>query len=211
MTADTMSVPTARLADPDTHRSGTRPTRVVRASRPSRAAHPSRAALPFHADRETAPTWMRVVGTTLLLGGAGLSAAVLGWPGDAPEIALLVPALLAVALGSLLLLARAGFTVTERHVTLHFRPLPPRRIPRRRITDVRLVEADAATYGGVGLRIRRGERALILTPGLGIELTDDRGRVTFVRTRRPEDAFRALAGLPGGPGGADYSERERLG
>jgi len=208
MTADTMSVPTARLTTPDTHRSGTRPTRVIRASRPSRAAHPSRAALPFHADRETAPTWMRVVGTALLLGGAGLSAAVLGWPGDAPEVALLVPALLAVALGSLLLLARAGFTVTERHVTLHFRPLPPRRIPRRRITDVRLVEADAATYGGVGLRIRRGERALILTPGLGIELTDDRGRVTFVRTRRPEDAFRALAGLPGG---ADRVERERLG
>ncbi|MBT1682045.1 hypothetical protein [Curtobacterium flaccumfaciens] len=208
MTADTMSVPTARLATPDTRRSGTRPTRVIRASRPSRAAHPSSAALPFHADRETAPTWMRVVGTALLLGGAGLSAAVLGWPGDAPEVALLVPALLAVALGSLLLLARAGFTVTERHVTLHFRPLPPRRIPRRRITDVRLVEADAATYGGVGLRIRRGERALILTPGLGIELTDDRGRVTFVRTRRPEDAFRALAGLPGG---ADRVERERLG
>lgn len=208
MTADTMSVPTARLTTPDTHRSGTRPTRVIRASRPSRAAHPSRAALPFHADRETAPTWMRVVGTALLLGGAGLSAAVLGWPGDAPEVALLVPALLAVALGSLLLLARAGFTVTEGHVTLHFRPLPPRRIPRRRITDVRLVEADAATYGGVGLRIRRGERALILTPGLGIELTDDRGRVTFVRTRRPEDAFRALAGLPGG---ADRVERERLG
>lgn len=208
MTADTMSVPTARLATPDTRRSGTRPTRVIRASRPSRAAHPSSAALPFHADRETAPTWMRVVGTALLLGGAGLSAAVLGWPGDAPEVALLVPALLAVALGSLLLLARAGFTVTERHVTLHFRPLPPRRIPRRRITDVRLVEADAATYGGVGLRIRRGERALILTPGLGIELTDDRGRVTFVRTRRPEDAFRALAGLPGG---ADHVERERLG
>lgn len=208
MTADTMSVPTARLTTPDTRRSGTRPTRVIRASRPSRAAHPSRASLPFHADRETAPTWMRVVGTALLLGGAGLSAAVLGWPGDAPEVALLVPALLAVALGSLLLLARAGFTVTERHVTLHFRPLPPRRIPRRRITDVRLVEADAATYGGVGLRIRRGVRALILTPGLGIELTDDRGRVTFVRTRRPEDAFRALAGLPGG---ADRVERERLG
>ena len=214
MTADTMSVPTARSTTPDTRRAGTRPTRVIRASRPSRAAHPSRAALPvrtslpFHADRETAPTWMRVVGTALLLGGAGLSAAVLGWPGDAPEVALLVPALLAVALGSLLLLARAGFTVTERHVTLHFRPLPPRRIPRRRITDVRLVEADAATYGGVGLRIRRGERALILTPGLGIELTDDRGRVTFVRTRRPEDAFRALAGLPGG---ADRVERERLG
>lgn len=217
MTADTMSVPTARLATPDTRRSGTRSTRVIRASRPSRAAHPSRAALPvrtslpFHADREAAPTWMRVVGTALFVAGAGLSAAVLGWPGDAPEVALLVPGLLAVAVGLLLLLARAGFTVTERHVTLHFRPLPPRRIPRRRITDVRLVEADAATYGGVGLRIRRGERALILTPGLGIELTDDRGRVTFVRTRRPEDAFRALAGLPGGPGGADHVERERLG
>jgi hypothetical protein len=211
MTADTMSVPTARSTTPDTRRAGTRPTRVIRASRPSRASGPSRALPPFHADRETAPTWMRVVGTTLFLGGAGLSAAVLGWPGDAPEVALLVPALLAVALGSLLLLARAGFTVTERHVTLHFRPLPPRRIPRRRITDVRLVEADAATYGGVGLRIRRGVRALILTPGLGIELTDDRGRVTFVRTRRPEDAFRALAGLPNGPGGADHVERERLG
>ncbi|MBT1583006.1 MULTISPECIES: hypothetical protein [Curtobacterium] len=214
MTADTMSVPTARSTTPDTRRAGTRPTRVIRASRPTRASRPSRASrasLPFHADRETAPTWMRVVGTALLVGGAGLSAAVLGWPGDAPEVALLVPALLAVALGALLLLARAGFTVTERHVTLHFRPLPPRRIPRRRITDVRLVEADAATYGGVGLRIRRGVRALILTPGLGIELTDDRGRVTFVRTRRPEDAFRALAGLPGGPGGADHVERERLG
>lgn len=214
MTADTMSVPTARSTSPDMRRAGTRPTRVIRASQPTRASRPSRASrasLPFHADRETAPTWMRVVGTALLLGGAGLSAAVLGWPGDAPEVALLVPALLAVALGSLLLLARAGFTVTERHVTLHFRPLPPRRIPRRRITDVRLVEADAATYGGVGLRIRRGVRALILTPGLGIELTDDRGRVTFVRTRRPEDAFRALAGLPGGPGGADRVERERLG
>ena len=132
MTADTMSVPTTRRTTPDPHRSGSRPTRAIRASRP------------FHADREAAPTWMRVVGTALFVAGAGLSAAVLGWPGDAPEVALLVPGLLAVALGLLLVLARAGFTVTERHVTLHFRPLPPRRIARRRITDVRLVEADAA-------------------------------------------------------------------
>ncbi|MBF4614342.1 hypothetical protein [Curtobacterium sp. VKM Ac-1376] len=198
MTADTMSVPTARFPAPTTSRTAARPARAPRASRP------------FHADREPAPTWMRTLGALVLAGGLGLTAAVLGWPGDAPEIALIVPGLLAVVVGSLLVLARAGFTVTERHVTLHFRPLPPRRIPRRRITDVRLVEADAATYGGVGLRIRRGVRALILTPGLGIELTDDRGRVTFVRTRRPEDAFRALAGLQGGPGGAGHVERERI-
>lgn len=203
MTADTMSVPTARPAAPttrDTTRTtASRTTRVPRASRPA------------HADHEAAPTWMRVVGAVLLLGGLGLTAAVTAWPGDAPETALIVPALVAVVAGVLLLLARAGFAVTDSHVTLHFRPLPPRRIARRRIADVRLVEADARTYGGVGLRIGRGVRALILTPGLGIELTDDRGRVTFVRTRRPEDAFRALAGLQGQPGGAGHVERERLG
>jgi hypothetical protein len=199
MTADTMSVPTARFAAPTTRRTAPSPARAPRASRP------------FHTDREPAPTWMRAVGALVLAAGLGLTAAVLGWPGDAPEIALIVPGLLAVVVGLLLVLARAGFTITERHVTFHFRPLPPRRIARRRIADVRLVEADAATYGGIGLRIRRGVRALILTPGLGIELTDDRGRVTFVRTRRPEDAFRALAGLQGGPGGAGHVERERIG
>ncbi|MBF4603541.1 hypothetical protein [Curtobacterium sp. VKM Ac-2884] len=202
MTADTMSVPTARPAAPTT-RAATRTT----ASRMTRVPR----ARPAHADHETAPTWMRVVGTVLLLGGLGLTAAVTAWPGDAPETALIVPALVAVVAGVLLLLARAGFAVTDAHVTLHFRPLPPRRIARQHIADVRLVEADARTYGGVGLRIGRGVRALILTPGLGIELTDDRGRVTFVRTRRPEDAFRALAGRQGQPGGAAHVERERLG
>jgi hypothetical protein len=145
------------------------------------------------ADLEQAPTWMRATGAVLLVVGLGLTAAVLGWPGDAPETALIVPALVAVAVGFLLLVARSGFTVTDTDVVLHFRPLPARRIARRRIVDVRLVEADASTYGGIGLRLRKGVRALILTPGLGIELTDDRGRVTFVRTRRPEAAFRALS------------------
>ncbi|WFR67356.1 hypothetical protein P9139_01820 [Curtobacterium flaccumfaciens] len=112
--------------------------------------------------------------------------------GEAPEAALLVPALVGVVVGFLLVVARSGFTVTDTHVVLHFRPLPDRRIARRRIVDARLVEADASTYGGLGLRLGRGVRAMILTPGFGIEFTDDRGRVTFVRTRRPEAAFRAL-------------------
>lgn len=172
---DTMSVPTYRLT------TTSRPAVATRASRPA-----------THTEREHAPTWMRAVGAVLLVGGLGLTAAVLGWPGDAPEAALLVPALVAVAVGFLLLVARSGWAVTDTHVVLHFRPLPVRRIARDRIADVRLVEADASTYGGLGLRIRRGVRALILTPGLGIEFTDDRGRVTFVRTRQPEAAFRAL-------------------
>lgn len=172
---DTVSVPTSRLTT--THR----PTPTTRALRPS-----------AHAEREYAPTWMRAVGAVLLVGGLGLTAAVLGWPGDAPEASLLVPALVGIAAGFLLLVARSGYDVTDTHVVLHFRPLPARRIPRDRIVDVRLVEADASTYGGIGLRIGRGVRALILTPGLGIEFTDDRGRVTFVRTRQPERAFRAL-------------------
>ncbi|GAA3341908.1 hypothetical protein GCM10017714_27910 [Curtobacterium pusillum] len=175
---DTMSVPTNRLV------TATRPVVARSASR--------RAAATVHADREYAPAWMRAVGAVLLLGGLGLTAAVLGWPGEAPEAALLVPALVGVVVGFLLVVARSGFTVTDTHVVLHFRPLPARRIARRRIADVRLVEADASTYGGIGLRLGRGVRALILTPGLGIEFTDDRGRVTFVRTRRPEAAFRAL-------------------
>jgi len=174
---DTLSIPTSRLAP------ATRTTTAPRASRPT---------APLHDDRETAPTWMRAVGAGLLLGGLGLAAAVLGWPGEAPETALIVPAAVAVVAGALLLVARSGFTVTPSHVVLHFRPLPARRIDRDRIVDVRLVEADASTYGGIGLRVRRGVRALILTPGLGIEFTDDRGRVTFVRTRQPEAAFRAL-------------------
>jgi hypothetical protein len=193
LSADTMSIQT--------------PRRVV-ASRPTAT---SRAFRPFHADREAAPLWMRAIGAALLGTGTALSAAVLAWPGDAPEVALLVPGVLAVGVGLLLLLARAGFTVTERHVTLHFRPLPPRRIARSRIVQARLVEADATTFGGIGLRIGRGVRALLLTPGLGIELTDDRGRTTFVRTRRPEDAFRALAGLTGQPGGSVLAERDRVG
>ena len=177
---DTMSVPTYRLA-PTTRSVPTTSATTPRATGPEPLV-----------DHEQAPTWMRAVGGVLLIGGLGLTAAVLGWPGEAPETALIVPALVAVAVGFLLLVARSGFTVTEHDVVLHFRPLPPRRIARRRIVDVRLVEADASTYGGIGLRLRRGVRALILTPGLGVEFTDDRGKRTFVRTRRPEAAVRAL-------------------
>lgn len=167
---DTLSVPTSRL---------------VTATRAHRAATLS-------TDHDGAPTWMRAVGGVLLVAGLALVAAVLGWPGEAPEVALIVPGSVGVAAGFLLLLARTGVTVTDTHVVLHFRPLPARRIARRRIVDVRLAEADASTYGGIGLRLGRGVRALVLTPGRGIEITDDRGRVTFVRTRRPEAALRAL-------------------
>lgn len=193
MSADTMTIQTHRR------------------SAVGRPAGPGRASRPLLADREGAPTWMRVTGAALLVAGVGLSAAVLGWPGDAPEVALLVPGLVGTVVGILLLVARAGFTITADAVVLHFRPLPPRRIARRRIARARLVEADARTYGGIGLRRHHGVRALLLTPGLGIELTDDRGAVTFVRTRRPEDAFRVLAGHDGRPGGTLSAERERLG
>lgn len=169
---DTMSIPTTAWP---TRSTVVRPAPVAR-----------------HEEHEVAPTWMRAVGAVLLLGGGALTAAVLGWPGDAPEAALLVPGLVGVVAGVLLLVARSGFTVTRSHVVLHFRPLPDRRIPRSRLAAVRLVDADAATYGGLGLRVGRGSRALILSPGTGLELTDDRGRVTFVRTRRPEAALRTL-------------------
>ncbi|MFS0728586.1 hypothetical protein ABC270_00750 [Curtobacterium sp. 1P10AnD] len=172
---DTMSVPTLGLTT---------------ASRP---LAPTRASRPVHGDHDVAPAWMRATGAVLLLAGLALSSAVLAWPGDAPEAALLVPGVVAVVTGFLLVLARTGVTVTDRQVVLRFRPLPARRIDRSRIVDVRLVEADASTFGGIGLRRAHGVRALLLTPGLGVEITDDRGRVTFVRTARPEATYRALA------------------
>ncbi len=135
---------------------------------------------------------MRAVGAVLLLGGGALTAAVLGWPGDAPEVALLLPGVVALVAGALLLLARTGIAVTDTDVVLHFRPLPARRIVRRRIADVAVVEADARTFGGVGLRLGRGVRALLLTPGRGVRITDDRGRVTFVRAEHPEELLQAL-------------------
>jgi hypothetical protein len=67
-----------------------------------------------------------------------------------------------------------------------------------RIVTARVVEADASTYGGLGLRIAPRRRAIILTPGLGIELVDDCGRLTFVRTDHPERVLRALADRSGG-------------
>ncbi|PZE94640.1 hypothetical protein [Curtobacterium sp. MCBD17_008] len=175
----------------------------VRTGRPARASarttEPGRASRPLVEDRQSAPVWMRVVGGVVLAAGLALTAAVLAWPGDAPESALVVPGLVAVVVGALALAARAGFTVTEDAVVLHFWPLPPRRIARRRITRVRVTEADAATYGGVGLRIGRRRRALVLTPGPGVEITDDAGRTTFVRSDRPCDAVRALGeGAAGG-------------
>lgn len=184
MTADTLSVPVrpARSGWSATH-----PRDRVRG-----AAGAGRASRPIVEDRETAPLWMRVVGVVVLVAGAALTTAVLAWPGDAPETALLVPGLTGVVVGVLLLVARAGFTVTEDAVVLHFRPLPPRRIARRRIAAVRVTEADAGTYGGVGLRIGRRRRALVLTPGPGLEITDDAGRTTFVRSDRPGDAVRVL-------------------
>lgn len=205
MSADTMSIPTPTGAPRPTHAPAHAPTGVDRPTRPAGASRP------LLADREDAPVWMRATGAALLVAGGGLTGAVLGWPGDAPEIALVVPGLVGVVVGLLLLVARAGFTITERDVVLHFRPLPPRRIARRRIATVRLVEADAGTYGGIGLRRHRGVRAVLLTPGLGIELTDDHGGVTFVRTRRPEDAFRVLAGHGTHPVAPEHAERERLG
>lgn len=174
---DTMSVPTLRLPA------------AARTTRPARAT----GAIVVDGGHDDAPGWMRAIGAVLLVGGLALTAAVLGWPGDAPETALVVPGVLGVVAGFLLLVARSGVSVTDEHVVLHFRPLPARRIPRRRIAGVRLVDADASTYGGVGLRIRRGVRALVLTPGTGVEITDDRGRVTFVRTPSPERVLRALA------------------
>lgn len=184
---DTVSLPTHRLVDP------TRPDRATRASRPlpvdaSRPRHPAPPS-----DGETAPAWMRLLGATLLLAGGVLTAAVLGWPGDAPEVALLVPGVVALVAGALLLLARTRIAVTETDVVLGFRPLPARRIARRRIAEVTVVEADARTYGGIGLRLHRGVRALILTPGRGVRITDDRGRVTFVRAEHPERLVLALA------------------
>lgn len=199
---DTLSVPTQRVP---THRVSTTrvPTHPIAPHRlpgprstASRSVAAPRASRPARGvvvdDREVAPTWMRSVGAACLIGGIALVATVLGWPGDAPETSLVVPGLVAVVVGVLLLVARAGYTVTDTHVVLHFRPLPARRVRRDRITDVRIVEADASTYGGIGLRVGHGVRALILTPGVGIEFTDDRGRTTFVRTERPEAAVRAL-------------------
>lgn len=150
-----------------------------------------------HADLEAAPVWMRVVGAVLALGGLVLGTAVFAWPGGGPEIALAVPAVVGLVVGALLMLARTGLTVGDDAITLHFRPLPDRRIARADVFDVRLVDADARTYGGLGLRFGRRRRALLLSPGLGIEIEDAAGRVTFVRTRRPEAAFRALAGQSG--------------
>lgn len=194
---DTISIPTRGVATPlvPTARVPTRrPDRVPATARRSVVA--PRASRADHGvvvdDREVAPTWMRVVGAACLAGGTALVAVVLGWPGDAPETSLVVPGLVAVVVGVLLVIARTGVTVTDTHVVLHFRPLPARRVRRDRITDVRIVEADASTYGGIGLRVGRGVRALILTPGAGIEFTDDRGRTTFVRTERPEAALLAL-------------------
>jgi hypothetical protein len=145
------------------------------------------------ADAERAPLWMAVTGTVLVLAGAVLTLLVFAWPGDAPEIALAVPGVLGIAVGLLLVSARSGIDVTAEYVVLHFRPLPPRRIRRDHIVAARVVEADASTYGGLGLRIAPRRRAIILTPGLGIELVDDRGRLTFVRTEHPERVVRALA------------------
>ncbi|PYY34375.1 hypothetical protein [Curtobacterium sp. MCBD17_030] len=218
MTADTMSVP-VRPSRPD--RSPTSAPDRVRST-----AGPSRASRPLVDDHQGAPAWMRVVGGVVLAAGLALTAAVLGWPGDAPESALVIPGLVAVVVGVLALVARAGLTVTDDAVVLHFRPLPRRRIARRSITAVRVTEADARTYGGLGLRIGRRRRALVLTPGPGVEITDASGRTTFVRSDRPQDAVRALVGAavdstadstvdgaatgpggrPGGPAGASTGE-----
>lgn len=193
---DTLSLPTLRPGAPARPARTPRPGRASRAGRALPAVHlparPHRASRPVVADGERAPRWMRAVGAVLLLGGGALTAAVLGWPGDAPEVALLLPGVVALVAGALLLLARTGIAVTDTDVVLHFRPLPARRIVRRRIAEVSVVEADARTFGGVGLRLGRGVRALLLTPGRGVRITDDRGRVTFVRAERPEELLRAL-------------------
>lgn len=196
MTADTLSIPVR----PDRRLRPGGPTRTADAGRAEdcagRLADAERASRPLLADTESAPAWMRAVGGVVLTAGLALSAAVLAWPGDAPEVGLVVPGTVAVVVGLLLVVARAGLTVTETDVVLHFRPLPPRRLARRAIARARVVEADAGTYGGVGLRLARRRRALILTPGTGVELTDDRGRVTFVRTRCATAAIRVITGRP---------------
>lgn len=208
MTTDTLSIPV-------------RPDRAARSARPTPSGHPvregdcagcpsdaGRASRPLLADAETAPAWMRALGGVVLTAGLALSAAVLAWPGDAPEVALIVTGAVAVVVGLLLVVARAGFTVTETDVVLHFRPLPPRRLARRAIARARVVEADARTYGGVGLRIARRRRALILTPGAGVEFTDDRGRVTFVRTRCATAAIRVITGRQARGTGLGEARRE---
>lgn len=227
MTADTLSIPVrparrhtgSRIRPGDRVRPDER-VRPVAAGRPDgaagagdrsgRASDAGRASRPLLADTESAPAWMRAVGGGVLTAGLALSAAVLAWPGDAPEVGLIVPGAVAVVVGVLLVVARAGLTVTETDVVLHFRPLPPRRLARRAIARVRVVEADGGTYGGVGLRLARRRRALILTPGAGVELTDDRGRVTFVRTRCATAAIRVITGREASRTGRPVARREAL-
>jgi hypothetical protein len=181
---------------------------VRRASRPSAARRPpvnaparARAVTPLHTEREAAPPWMRTTGAGLSLAGAVFVGVVLAWPGSAPEVALVIPALLAVLVGVLVAIAQTGLDVTADAVVLRFRPLPPVTLRRDRIADVRLVEAAADTFGGLGLRAGRGWRAALLTPGVGIAVTDHFGRSWFVRTGRPDDAMRALGGDTDGPAG----------
>lgn len=170
---------------------GRQPAAALPPVRPAAAPRPAAARL--HVEREQAPVWMRATGAVLLLVGTLSAGIVLGWPGSAPEVALVLPALLAMVVGPLVWSARTGVDVTPDAIVLRFRPLPSVTVRRDRIADVRLVDADVRTYGGIGLRVGRGWRAALLTPGPGIAVTDVRGRTWFVRTAHPEDALRALA------------------
>ncbi len=172
---DTLSVPTLGLTT---------------ASRP---LAPTRASRPVHGDHDVAPAWMRVTGAVLLLGGLALTSAVLAWPGDAPEAALLVPGVVAVVTGFLLVLARTGVTVTDDHVVLRFRPLPARRIDRSRVVDVRLSSGrvDVRRHRTASLA-RRARTAPDARAGRGDH------RRPRARDVRPDGAPRGDVPRPGG-------------
>lgn len=141
---------------------------------------------------ESVPAALRWFGLMLAVAGLALTAAIVAWPDSAPEVALIIPALAAIACGALLATARTGLTVRSDALVLRFRPFPSRRIQLPSIVSVRVV--DCAEGGRVHLAPsgRREHRHLMLSTGSGVEITDDRGRTTFVRVTHPEDAVRAL-------------------
>lgn len=121
-----------------------------------------------------------------------------------------VGGVIGVAAMLLALVAVASFALVR--VTVDWRGLrvvslvtriPLLRVPLERVEKAEAMELQASEWGGLGLRSRPGQRALILRSGSGMVVTAADGKQYAVSLDRPETPAALLAALAGAGDGAE--------
>ena len=153
----------------------------------------------FFSEVTTAPTWMRAIGVLILAVGVVVAVVVLS--GELHHqvgaiVSASMSAALGIALGFFGIRNKITLAVNPKQVTLGFRPIWKKVIPRDEINELAAADLDPVQFGGLGLRrVPNRTWALLFTggPGLVVSRKSD-GAAFYIRTNRADEAIAAFRG-----------------